>query len=168
MPADISGSVAMGARQSLRHCVLPVEHEPCIRSRHIDRGVWRRKLLRRTGLGGGRAVRHDGTGQLPAGRQSGLTTVNATVPWWQSVRTLGLYSLAHHRGHLTPAIDTALVVVAAANACQQPFSAYRSPSIGVVIGQSIVRFRLGQQRRRRESGDGVARSRTADRRRELP
>ncbi len=34
---------------------------------------------------------------------------NASVPGWPNVRTLGLYSLAHHRQNLTGAIDTSVV-----------------------------------------------------------
>jgi endoglucanase len=71
------------------------------------------------------------------------TTVNATVPWWQSVRTLGLYSLAHHRRHLTPAIDTALVVSRLRSLANSLLAAYQSSQYRVVIGHSSSDFVWG-------------------------
>ena len=72
-----------------------------------------------------------------------LTSAIATVPWWQSVRTLGLYSLAHHRGHLTPAIDTALVVARLRTLANSLLSSYQSSEYRVVIGHSSSDFVWG-------------------------
>lgn len=72
-----------------------------------------------------------------------VTTVNATVPSWPNVRTLGLYSLAHHRRHLTPAADTALVIARLRALATSLLAAYQSSEYRVVIGHSASDFVWG-------------------------
>ena len=72
-----------------------------------------------------------------------LSTVNATVPSWGGVRTLGLYSLAHHRAHLTPTIDTALVISRLKALANSLLTAYQSSQYRVAMGQSTSDFVWG-------------------------
>ncbi len=72
-----------------------------------------------------------------------VTTVNAAVPSWQNVRTLGLYSLAHHRRNLTPAVDTALVISRLRSLANSLLAAYQASQYRVVIGHAPSDFVWG-------------------------
>lgn len=65
------------------------------------------------------------------------------LPWWGGVNTLGLYSLAHHRGEVAFAVDTAAVAAALLNLAQGLRAEVNRSAYHVVMGESNGDFVWG-------------------------
>jgi len=73
------------------------------------------------------------------------TLLNTTtdVPWWQDVNTLGYYSLAHHRKHLTSVIDTTTLKQRLIDLANSLRDVSTNSAYGVIMGASPGDFSWG-------------------------
>ena len=72
-----------------------------------------------------------------------LLNTTADVPWWQDVNTLGYYSLAHHRKHLTSVIDTTTLKQRLIDLANSLRDVSTNSAYGVIMGASPGDFSWG-------------------------